>query len=248
MKRELKVQAFSVSKAGNRPEENEDCFLCRHKSSALVALSDGATESALSRVWADVLVHSSWKSSLLGKHMGATGPMPEAVVREWLGPLRDRFFHQHVNRERPWYSREKVRQGAHATFLAFRMNERGRWKAVTCGDTCLFSVSDGRICASLPVSHSSEFNNQPNLILSDRNGPLPPLMMHNDQQIKTGKQYIFATDALAAWLLGDAQSSTRLSRLLDCQSPAAFNQLVEEERGRGNLRNDDTTAVLLQRQ
>ncbi len=239
------VRGFVVPKQGNSADENEDCFSSRHKRNVLLSLSDGATESALAGVWAEQLVNSGWKTALLD--VGATGDtvIPETLVSTWLTPLRDAFWEKYVNRELPWYAREKVRRGAQATFLAFRMSRKGAWSGVSCGDTCLLTVRDGHIEDSVPLRSSDEFGSQPSLISSHPQAPIPLMSVHHGVCNGRDDVFVLATDALASWLLAETTSNARIRRLLDCESQEEFEAFVAEERKRLNLKNDDTTALIL---
>jgi hypothetical protein len=238
-------RVFTVPKQGNSPNENEDrLFIKVRRDRALVALSDGATESALSRVWADMLVGSTWKSTLLGKFTPADHYLAESAVERWLTPLREQFQEEQVNRDRPWYSREKLRKGAHATFLAFRMFPSGRWRAASVGDTCMFQVVQGNIETGTMLD-ASAFGNHPSLVSSDCRAPLPQLTFRKGKHTGNGTKYVFVTDALAVWILDHAHQRERLDLLLSCEDDDQFNDLVSQQRALGNLRNDDTTAIIL---
>src|SRR6476469_6806518 len=87
--------AFSLAKAGNAEDENEDRFAAktgrwlREGELARIALSDGATESAFAREWADVLVRSRWHEQL-GVRLGhqASDVVPEDGLARWLHDVR----------------------------------------------------------------------------------------------------------------------------------------------------------------
>lgn len=237
-------RSFSVSERGNAVEENEDRYSRRGKKNVLLAVSDGATEASFSGEWADFLVQSPWKNWLLGRAYIEETTVPEELVRDWLEPIR-RDFEASLNQERlPWYLAAKVRQGAFATFLGFRMSPRGRWIAVSCGDSCIVRVRGGCIIDSFPFKNSSEFGDQPRLVSSKPGASLPEMAIASGETCADGEVIILATDALAAWMLEDGTRDKRARRLLSCQSQDEFAALIAEESQEGRLKNDDATAVI----
>jgi hypothetical protein len=239
------ILQFTVPKLGSTELENEDRTVVRQRRGIQVGLGDGATESALSGEWAEALVVSGWKSALLSKYLTAVGEIPIDVIAGWLEPLRRDFTKEHGNKERPWYARAKVRKGAHATFLAFRMFSGGKWRAVACGDACLIQLSGNNVLHAFPVCSADDFTNSPDLISSLPEAPLPQLTVHAGTKLDGQSHFVLATDALAAWLLEPRTGAARVERLLRCETDEAFAQLVEEERRLGALRNDDTTVVVI---
>jgi hypothetical protein len=239
------IRLFSVAKRGNAPAENEDRAFVRDKRSLLVGLADGATEAALSREWADALVHSRWKSTLLDKYEIASAEVAPNVVDEWLSPTRECFTEMHASTERPWFAREKIRKGAHATLLVFRLFDGGKWKAAACGDACLLQVAGTSIEESFPISSVEEFTNTPELVSSLPGAPSPRLWVCTGQRHKDQTHFVLATDALAAWLLEPRYGPANLAKLLQCETDDAFSSLIEGERKLGSIRNDDTTAVVI---
>lgn len=239
------VRTFTVPKQGSSLAENEDRAFVRGRRSLLVGLGDGATESALAREWADALVTSRWKNALLGKYSTVTDEVSAESVAEWIGPLRAAFTGEHANKERPWYAREKVRMGAHATLLVFRLFPGGRWKAAVCGDACLIRVAGSEIMDAFPICSAGDFSNSPDLISSLPEAALPRLVVHSGGRVNTQTHFVLATDAIAAWLIESRTTSDRMDRLLECETEQDFEQLVASERHLGALRNDDTTVVVI---
>src|SRR4051794_35023330 len=99
------VRAFSVSKAGNLPEEYEDAFWPRDPVDSVagdvrLAVADGATETSFSGLWATILAQSYVEGALEG----------ENLIEE-LTPLQRLWRERLGERQLPWYAEEKLRSG-----------------------------------------------------------------------------------------------------------------------------------------
>ncbi len=233
-----------MSKQGNSPAENEDRFSLRRKKNILLAASDGATEASYSGEWAELLVRSGWKHLLLSKSHYRAITVPQEMVRNWLEPIRQEFNASQSTKSLPWYSVEKARQGAFATFLGFRMSPRGQWMAVSCGDTCLIRLARGLIIDSFPIFDPVDFENQPNLVSSKPGSPIPEMAIHSGELVGGDEIIVLATDALAAWILSEDIQLERVNKLIQCESEEEFCGLISMERQKGNIKNDDTTVVI----
>lgn len=246
-------RAFSVPKAGHSDEENEDCF-ATHQSHrgggelACLALSDGATEAAMSRDWAKVVVGSTWRCLLEAPSEPSTDVIATHAVDAWLAEAREVFSAAIHGRVLPWYLRAKMsRQGAFATFLGVRLTHghgRRHWSAVACGDTCVIHVAHGCISSSFPLSSADAFTSRPSLVPSDEAFGTPVLRRRKEQPWQLGDIFVLATDAVAHWILEEAEGNRRLRSLIHCQTIEDFETLVAKERAAGRMKNDDSTAII----
>ena len=102
-------------KAGNRPDEYEDAFSIAHSVRTLqtrIAITDGASESAFAKSWAQILANAFVEGSL-----DLSNPSDQDLA-DWLRPCQKRWD-QNVPWERiPWHGEAKARSGALATMLA----------------------------------------------------------------------------------------------------------------------------------
>jgi hypothetical protein len=249
------VTSFSIQKQGNSPEENEDaCCPSRNReftSRALrVAISDGATEGALSRQWAQLLVRTFCKLTT-----SRATRVIETAQHEWKlfleGYLRDRAEYRPLQ----WYEESMLEQGAFASLLGLQIGARetrgGRnpWHAVAMGDSCLFQVRGEDLVAKFPMQHSNEFNSRPLLLPSN-----PLLFEAALKNVKSesgcwhpGDSFYLATDALSAWFLSQVerrQMPWHVLRDLDTtEEMKPFPEWVADlTRGR-QMKNDDVTLL-----
>ncbi len=219
----MHVLSQSVAKRGSASNENEDAARWSVVAGGTrVCVSDGATESAFSGAWADLLARS----------FCADGRF-DAAWPEW-----DREAVQR-SADVPWYVEAKVAEGAHAAALGVVANGR-TWHAWATGDCALFVVgSDGARVSAWPFESADAFGSSPDLFVSTRASA--PLHEHSGK-LESGHRLLLTTDAVAAHLLGDSADVKRLINALS--SEADFARWADAARADG-MRNDDTTALLL---
>ena len=248
-------RSFWLPKAGNSPEEYEDASRVVYpqrlgasgRRTARVAVSDGASESAFAREWANVLVDAfvSRTPDLRGLTGDSMCDWLASAQEEWrVGIPWDRI---------PWHGEAKARAGAFATLLGLTVATRSdsarrlSWRAVAVGDSCLFVVRDDRLWLSFPLEDAAQFDNSPALVCSnpDDAGDLWKNVRQSDGECVAGDSFILASDALACWFLErNAQGEMPWKTLLALDA-AGWAVWVEEQRRAGLMRNDDTTLVII---
>jgi hypothetical protein len=201
------------------------------------AIADGASESAQSGLWARLLVDAFVR--------GDGPPWPE-----WIEPLK-RVWADTVKvpeaETLPWFLESRYREGAFATFLGVWLDGQ-HWKAVAVGDSCLFHVREGRLMASYPLEHSSQFDSTPWLIGSrSSTDEVPRLQAHHFAgSWRLGDRLFLMTDALSRWFLSSAEDGDEpwmaIEGLLH-QTEQTFAEWINLLRVARVLKNDDTTLV-----
>jgi serine/threonine protein phosphatase PrpC len=252
---QVSTQGFHAPKRGNVESEYEDAYFpvqaCREVLSEFrCAIADGASESAFSREWARLLVRGHHRHKLS------------------LARLQSCWMRLVTRRPVPWYLEEKIRRGAHATFVGLSIRDAetpqpqgGSWRVVAVGDSCLFHVRGDQLLTVAPMSKSDEFNNHPHLISTDPAtafglGESRPTVISGEWQ--PDDVFFLLTDALAEWTLSKHEAGRppwTLFRSLgedgdsgeneDSSSAgqALFESLVAELREKDGLHNDDTTLL-----
>ena len=251
----LPQSVFKAPKAGNSPQECEDAGWVTYplpiaeleRRTANAAVSDGATESAFAREWANIMVHAFCRQP-----PNISG-LNEDSLLNWLGSAQEEW-HDRVPWDRiPWHGEAKTRAGAFATLLGLTVaaapgSSSGlRWQSLAVGDSCLFLVRDDRLRLSFPLEDAAQFDNSPDLVCSnpDNTGELWQKVRRTEGECVVGDLFLLVSDALACWFLeksaeGDKPWRTLLS--LDSTTWAAW---IEEQRRAGSMRNDDTTLVII---
>jgi len=243
----VSTQAFHLPKLGNSESEYEDAVFpdgsfheevpnCR------CAVADGATESAFSREWAQILVNSFGryefhlkKQQLLWK---------EGVHQDSL----------------PWYLESKICRGAHAAFIGLSIHDpfplnnahdpqKGTWRAFAVGDSCIFQVRDDKLLAAGPLARSEEFGNNPVLLSTSSS----PTVFRNDSPgnvlfgtWESKDIFYLATDALSQWLFAEEEGARPPWSFLRDLDFSLFKSIVPVLRQSGKLHNDDTTLLRLE--
>jgi hypothetical protein len=201
-----------------------------------VAVADGASESLLAGRWARLLAAAACRYDPRALRLAvrwAATRWPEETAR-WLG-----------DRDPPWWMREKLDRGAHATVVTAQVHRDGQWRAAAVGDSCLLHVSDGRLKRAFPLDTPAAFTDRPDLVSSTRPGACRP--RHASGVWQPHDHLLLVTDALAMWLLGAPDLIAGLLAAVASGGAAAFAEQAERARREGALRNDDLTLLVLDR-
>lgn len=249
------VSSFWLPRDGSPAEHYEDAYFPRRTgvqvgSRLRAAVSDGASESMLSGLWAQTLVRT-WCHS----RRRAMNDVMAAAMSGWAAALAAyRTTREAEQRPIEWFEQPGLERGAHATLLGVELTRpggEGRWSAVSLGDSCLFQVRGDRMVAAFPVADPAAFGNAPKLVPS-LGRHLGRVVAHVERAEGTwdaGDVLYLATDALAAWFLGVTAGGGTPWRELDGMAPgddAAFAAWAARQRSAGKLRNDDLTLVRLE--
>ncbi len=235
----IHCRTFCVPRRGHRADECQDA--CRADvRRGRFAISDGATESAWSGQWANLLVEA---------FVGA----PECPLGEpgWLRLAQERWgeaVRLPADAEPlPWFLQEQYEQGAFATFLGLVVEGR-QWRALAVGDSCLFRVRQGKPLLSFPLEQSAQFGSTP-VLLGSRcaAGEVMDEDRRQSGEVRPGDHLFLMTDALACWFLSEVEAGHRpWLHLQDLDAePDGFEEWVDRLRGAGKLRNDDVALVAL---
>ena len=252
------LSSFWLPRGGSRVEHYEDAF-CPRRSGARtgprlrLAVADGASESMLSGLWADLLVRTWCRAR--------TRPVDEVVAAAMSGwdTTLVGYLDGRTAAHRPieWFEQPGLDRGAHATLLGLelwrepRPAAAGGWSAVSLGDSCLFQVRGDTLVRSFPVEDATSFGNAPKLVPS-RSGQLGRVMAAIERAEGTwedGDVLFLTTDALAAWFLGAAATGGtpwRALSALERDDQGGFAAWATHERAGGRLRNDDLTLLRLE--
>ena len=249
-------KAFSLCKDGNREEENEDAvFPQMVNGSSLIAdqfscaMSDGATQSSFSKLWAGLLVKESSQSHMMHQDINQT---VNSARLKWKNALPDN--------ELPWPATIKVRQGSFATLLWFHIWQANGfsgissapknhgWAANAVGDTCLFQVVKGRFVSSFPLTQATQFSNTPELISTSLT--YSRARVNNTTSSgnwNRGDHFLIASDALAQWIITRVESGSLTWPVvsMNLTSLVRYQTWIRSLRRQGQIKNDDTSLICL---
>jgi hypothetical protein len=226
----------TVSKRGNRPEENEDAT-ATSPDALRFAVSDGATEGWESGPWA---------AQLVATHVSR--PPEPTTFTDWLADARNWHppGHDGTNTALPWYVTEKQAQGSFATLAGLELRRSRQtpgwvWRAVAVGDSCLFYLRGEQLVLTFPLESAKEFGSRPALISSSPAGCPEPQWCAG--YAGAGDLLLLATDAAAARLFDTEARRTALTSVgasLAARDPEA---LTEWCRSVQDTTNDDVTVL-----
>jgi hypothetical protein len=229
----LTANVFAVPKAGNRPDEYEDAT-ASDLLSGRFAIADGATESSFAAEWARLLSGAFVER-----------PVERGGWSDWLTGPRSCWEGRVGGLELPWYAEEKREAGAFATLLGLEFQGRGWWRAVAIGDSCLFQLRGSELIVAFPLEEADSFDNRPDLIQSHPEGG-PPCELWAEGGCEPGDRFLLATDALASWLLAQAEAGRPAWAELEAVADAdEFARRVEAWRAGHRLHNDDVTLLVI---
>lgn len=249
----LQSRVFWLPKAGNAVDEYEDAFFAPKRARGdkpfVCAIADGATESLLSRQWANLLVRRfaqrwlpahDWRVWLQETH------------RAWQSEKRE-YLERRERTGKPvqWYEEPGLEAGAFAALLGLvltRAHDHWVWRAAAMGDCCLMQVRAEECVCAFPMQDASAFNNRPFLLSSNpaRNGDLQERWCFAEGRIEPGDRIYLMTDALAAWSWRANEAGAHPWDELDAHlTPDAFAAWTTEQRATHVMRNDDVTCIAL---
>jgi hypothetical protein len=233
----MPIRAFSFPK---RPgERNEDSYRCSNN--GVFAISDGASISFDSASWSKILVRHYTKEPTFSL--------------KWLSCAIEHFSKMYDRESLPWMQQAAFDRGSFASLLGVRIFDKGRFlKVFAVGDALAVLCDGDQIQATYPYSSPEQFDQRPQLLSTshDQNLFLSDLDVQDDLYAHwtfSGLRkpaLLCMTDALGQWVLSlkRTKKSAPISILRDISQPKQFVKFVEQERGSGRLKRDDTTLVI----
>jgi hypothetical protein len=240
---------FSLEKLGGTAAEWEDAAAYHDGDPAAdvaprCVVVDGATEAYDAIRWAEHLVSS---------FVADTGPdLTREGLRAWFEQAQRLWVAGAPARFATVIEEHKFRtQGSFATFLGCRLagldGHHARWEAAALGDTVLFHVRAGRLLTHFPPIGVDDFGLSPDGIGTRPEvlGPMLEGLELSSGEVQAGDVLFVATDALAHWLLLEAERDEvpLWAALTDLDHNAAFAAIVADHRAAGRMRNDDVTLL-----
>ena len=228
----------SCSKELAFTSSNEDKFEF-NSAESLFALSDGASESYNSKLWAKILVKNFVKTPI--KELSSI----EECIKEYEA--------NEIVSSLSWSKQLAYERGSFATLLGVEyLPQSATVNILAIGDSLALLVDDGRVVESWPFTSPDSFLLKPTLLSSRRDYNL--FVSENDFIVKNTKAFCLSglknplllcmTDAIGEWTLkGMIAENNNLSRLCDLTSTRSFFEIVIQERHAKRMKIDDTTLV-----
>lgn len=249
----LQYKLFEVRKAG---EETSDDYgrisLTENegtkKQKLIAAVSDGATTSSYSNIWANLLVDAFIEKPYLHSK----------ELLDNVSTLSERWWKDVRQKDLPWYAEEKLAQGSFATFIGMKLNHAPgnpsttRYTIIAVGDSCFFHIRNNQLYKSFPVADPDEFSSHAYLVPTQHEliAKLEGKIHRMAGSCQPGDTLVLATDAFSHWFLKSFAEGTmpmaQLEEAVTCDdSGQAFEELVNSMRQSGQMRNDDVVTIVL---
>lgn len=247
----LTVKSFIAPKKGETAADCQDAK-DQNESIGRYAVADGATLSFFPRQWADLLV----------KRFCYQEEFPLSLEEDnwevWIEPIQQEWLESvsktvQETKDYMLVDRLSKRESALSTFIGIEFNiDKGEWKALILGDSCLFHQSGSEFKSYL-LEKITDFQYRPKSFASFQNdNPVGgPPEVKSDKALP-GDLFILATDALAKWIVqhrenGEDKLQKALDRLKEIETDEQFEEFVDLTRDQEDIRliNDDVTLMLI---
>ena len=231
----------SIPKLPGDADRNEDAFMWSPQRSA-IALSDGATESFDSGLWARILVRLFVLNPVV-----SMARVDMAIIA---------YTRRHDPQSLSWSRRAAFDRGSFATLLGVAVSpELDQARVLAIGDSLALLLDGTRLVASFPYTDPDDFQRPPTL-LSTRRGHNTFLKRPSHAGASTAvwrldrleqPRIVCMTDAIAEWFLRRAQADPWAGEvLLGISDLADLEALVTHEREAGRMKVDDSTVLILE--
>lgn len=230
----------SCAKEPDQLEGNEDAHAFSADRQRL-ALSDGASESYDSRLWANLLVRKFADDPNFGP--------------EWMEAAVSAYHGEHDFAAMSWSQQLAFERGCFATLLAVEHDAAARRATLFgVGDSVAVLVVGHELVRAWPLDHPERFKERPTLLstLKEHNGftqaPEFEAAARLDLDLDgfPNPTLMCMTDALGEWTLRMAgEQPDRLSELLAIRTEVELVALVVAERAAKRMRIDDSTLAIL---
>lgn len=215
----------------------------------LFAIADGAGTTLFSNIWAKILIQSFLTNPLL-----SADPFE---VEWWVRQVQEQFKQEAPDTEKmAWNALQKTQnQGSHATLATLRVWRKlagsAHAKLLIIGDSCILigNPRSGRVQSFL-LNNPTDFERAPVCIPSKRSIFHRYFHRCHVKQVELlpGDVVVLATDAVSKWVISAANG--RHETVLDAfqelitQTPATWEKFILECRNRGEMADDDSTALI----
>jgi hypothetical protein len=224
------LRRWTVGKQLAEPHLNEDAAACSAK--GVFVVSDGASESFASRLWARLLVTRYARRPLFNE--------------TWLAQAIAKYNEAFDRATMSWSAQAAFDRGSFATLLGLQLDRSGV-SILGIGDSLAVLDDGAEIRETFPYSEPEQFRANPLLLstIHQRNaailGVASPIYWRLEE-INSPKLFCM-TDAIGAWLL--SARAERMARLRALRTRGEFIAMVEEARADGMMRRDDTTLLVI---
>lgn len=249
------VHVMWTPKSSHGVEQHEDAWAV-DPSGRTAAIADGASSAFMSREWATILTES---------FVSAPPPPQLGAMREWVMAQAQKWDDSSIgssakdagdgDESSAWWAAESHRRGSFATLVGVVIEppdptsdgSGGRWRCWAVGDSCAVQVRPTgprfERVRSYPLDAPDSFGSHPDLVGTGSDRPLPSISWMEATWC-AGDILLLMTDAVAEWALRADRAGHDVWSLL-ATATSGWSELVDGERRRGTMVDDDSTLVRL---
>lgn len=216
----------------------------------LFAVADGAGTTLFSGMWAKILVQNFLAIPLMSAY--------PFEVEWWVRQAQEQFKREAPDtRNMAWNAAQKAQnQGSHTTLAALRIldcsEEHAQAELLAFGDSCILICNpfSERIQA-FPLDRPADFEQPPICVPSKLSVFNRYFHQCRSRQVELTPSdvVVLATDAVARWIIsaGAERYTNAKAAFLEitAQTPHTWAEFVTECRNRGEMNDDDSTALIL---
>ena len=238
---ELRYKTFIMPHIGDKYSQCADRFAIGTDKNCF-AIADGVGESLFPYDWAELVCEDFIANPNLFCENNKL-VRENALIEAW-NQKRDERTANLTETELFLYEMglEKADFAA-CTFVGLSLDKK-QWQCLALGDSYLFVLDNNlEIIESVASQKGEEFSNFPEYFASQaEKNHGKTIKVCGD--INKASYFVLLTDAISDWFIKvDTEKRRELLALSDMQS---FHSLVNKERENGNMKDDDTTAVIIE--
>lgn len=205
------------------------------------AVADGATATAFSGQWAELLVRAYCNKPFADwEDLAARS---QVAANEWASTV--------YAQDRPWYALMRAQSGGAAAIAGIEIIVKERkWSAIALGDSCVFQIRNERVYLAIPPYGPDDFGNNPRLIFTDaeKNVGLASAYESKSGTFLPGDRFVLATDAAAEAVLRADLGKAGLREWIRTltKSEKRAQRFIESLRNSRGIRDDDVAVVTIE--
>jgi hypothetical protein len=238
---------YSLQRIGDSPDDNCDA-VCAANKALRFAVSDGASQSFNSGLWAQLLVNSWAESS--GR--ATIDSLASGCAARWLAETR----HEVSKVPNNDLLITKMKNGSSATFGGVRWvadaGSDGFWEAIVVGDVLLIvteldATGQATVRMTVPVETLADFPTSPDQVSTS----IPHLARRSTTihlSHRPGIGFALLTDAVARYAVALCTRGVELSSVFPFigEEDAQFSNWIASLRQSGQIDDDDSTVLFVQ--
>jgi hypothetical protein len=216
----------------------------------LFAVADGAGTTLFSNIWAKILIKSFLTIPLM-----SSDPFE---VEWWIRRAQEQYKQETPDPGKmEWNALQKAQnQGSHSTLATLRISKRevdhAQAELLVFGDSCvLMGNSHSEQVQSFPLDSPTDFEKAPICVPSKRS--IFHRYFHQCHikpiELASGDVVVLATDAVSKWVIsagsGRHTNAKDAFQELITQTPDTWETFILECRNRGEMIDDDSTALII---